>query len=295
MTQSLMAQLRALGDDFTPAQIMATRELYAPLVARPADVGAVVERDQSYGPDPKQRLDVFHLGDAGAQRPVAVFVHGGGFVQGDKGAADAPFYNNFGAWAVRAGFVGVTMTYRLAPAHKWPAGSADVDGAVQWLVANVHRFGGSAQRIVLAGTSAGATHVAGYFAGHGRAAGATVPVAGAVFISGLYRFGSDDTDPRNNDYFGPDLARRAEFSTVATLASLRTPCMYTLNEFDPPMWHRQMAGLVDASVAATGRYPRVLYLEGHNHVSNIMQLSCVGDTMGEPLAKFVRQCAGLEA
>ncbi len=41
---------------------------------------------------------------------MVVFVHGGGFVQGDKGAADAPFYNNFGAWAVRAGFVGVTMT-----------------------------------------------------------------------------------------------------------------------------------------------------------------------------------------
>jgi acetyl esterase/lipase len=294
MTQSVMSSLRKMGNEFTPAQIFFTRDLYAPLVARPADVGATVERDQAYGPDPRHRLDVFHQGDTGAQRPVVVFVHGGGFVQGDKGAADAPFYNNFGAWAVRAGFVGVTMSYRLAPAHQWPAGSADVDGAVRWLLANVHKFGGSPQRIILTGTSAGATHVAGYFAGHGRAPGSVPPVAGAVFFSGLYRFGSDDTDPRNNDYFGPDLARRAEFSTVATLASLRTPCLFTLNEFDPPMWHRQMAGLVDASVSATGRYPRVLYLDGHNHVSNIMQLSSPGDTMGEPLAKFVRQSTGLE-
>jgi triacylglycerol lipase len=295
MTQSVMARLRALGSDFTPAQIMATRELFAPLVLGPKDVGATVERDQAYGADVKQRLDVFHRGDAGAQLPVVVFVHGGGFVQGDKGAPDAPFYNNVGAWAVRAGFVGVNMTYRLAPAHQWPAGSEDVDGAVRWLVANVHRFGGSPQRIILAGTSAGATHVAGYFAGHGRAPGTQIQVAGGVFISGLYRFGSDDTDPRNNDYFGPDLARRAGFSTVSTLAATRTPCLYTLNEFDPPLWHRQMAGLVDASINATGRYPRVLYLEGHNHVSNIMQLSSAGDTMGEPLAKFVRQCTGLEA
>ena len=159
----------------------------------------------------------------------------------------------------------------------------------------MHRFGGSAQRIILAGTSAGATHVAGYFAGHGRAPGTSPQAAGAVFISGIYRFGSDDTDPRNNDYFGPDLSRRSGFSTVATLAELRTPCLYTLNEFDPPMWHHQMAGLVDACVTATGRYPRVLYLEGHNHVSNVMQLSSTGDTMGGPLAKFVRQATGLEA
>ncbi|MEO8307707.1 MAG: alpha/beta hydrolase [Pseudomonadota bacterium] len=295
MKQSVMASLRALGDDFTLAQIMATRELFAALVAGPADVGAVVERDQAYGQDVKQRLDVFHRGDAGAQLPVVVFVHGGGFVQGDKGAADAPFYNNFGAWAVRAGFVGVTMTYRLAPAHKWPAGSVDVGAAVSWLAANVQRFGGSPQRIILVGTSAGATHVAGYFAGHGRAPGSQLPVAGGVFVSGLYRFGSDDTDPRNNDYFGPDLAQRAQFSTVAALVATPIPCLFTLSEFDPPMWHRQMAGLVDACVTTTGHYPRVLYLEGHNHVSNIMQLSSLGDTLGQPLAKFVRQCTGLEA
>jgi triacylglycerol lipase len=295
MTQSVMAQLRALGDEFTPAQIMATRELFAPLVARPADVGAIVERDQAYGPDVKQRLDVFHRGDAGAQRPVVVFVHGGGFVQGDKGAADAPFFNNFGAWAVRAGFVGVTMTYRLAPAHKWPSGSQDVEGAARWLAANVQRFGGAPQRIVMIGTSAGATHIAGYFAGHGRAPASASLLAGAVLMSGIYQFSSDERDARHDDYFGPDLERRAGFSTVETLASLQTPCMYTLNELDPTMWHLQMAGLVNACVNATGRYPRVLYLDGHNHVSNVMQLSCATDTMGEPLAKFVRQCTGLEA
>lgn len=295
MTQSVMASLRALGDQFTPEQIMATRALYAPLVSRPADVGATVERDQAYGPDARQRLDVFHRREAGGQLPVVVFVHGGGFVQGDKGGPDAPFYNNIGAWAVRAGFVGVTMTYRLAPAHKWPAGSEDVDSAVRWLVANVQRFGGSPQRIVLVGTSAGATHIAGYFAGHGRASGAASRVAGAVFLSGIYRFGSDDVDPHNDEYFGPDLARRSEFSTVATLATLRTPCLFTINENDPPPWHRQVAVLVEACVNATGRYPRVLYLEGHNHVSNVMQLSSPGDTLGEPLARFVRHCTGIEA
>jgi hypothetical protein len=79
------------------------------------------------------------------------------------------------------------------------------------------------------------------------------------------------------------------------LAKLRTPCLYTLNEMDPPPWHKQVATLVQTCVNATGHYPRVLYLEGHNHVSNVMQLSSAGDTLGEPLARFVRQCTGLEA
>jgi acetyl esterase/lipase len=295
MNNSVMARLRALGDEFTPAQIVASRELYAPLVSGPADVGAVVERDQSYGPDPKQRLDVFHRGDVAAQRPVVVFVHGGGFTQGDKGAADAPFFNNFGAWAVRAGFVGVTMTYRLAPAHQWPSGSQDIASAAQWLAANAARFGGSPERIVMVGTSAGATHIAGYFAGHGRAPESKTLLAGAALLSGIYQFTSDDADSRHDDYFGPDRSRRAGFSTVSTLANLQTPCLITLNEMDPPPWHRQIAVLVEACVNATGRYPRVLYLEGHNHVSNVMQLSSAGDTLGEPLAKFVRQCTGIEA
>jgi acetyl esterase/lipase len=293
MTQSLMARLRAMGNEFTLEQIVATRDLYAPLVLRPGEVGASVERDVAYGADPKQKLDVFHAGDAGVQRPVIVFAHGGGFIQGDKGGADSPFFNNFGAWAVKAGFVGVTMTYRLAPAHQWPAGSADVDSVVRWLLANAHRFGGSTQRIVLTGTSAGAIHIAGWFAGHGRASG-SVPVAGAALFSGLYQFGRDDNEPKHDAYFGADLKERAAFSTVSTLATLKTPCLFTINENDPPAWHRQIAVLAEACVNATGRCPRLLYLDGHNHVSNLMQLSSPGDTLGEPLARFVRQCTGLE-
>jgi triacylglycerol lipase len=102
---------------------------------------------------------------------------------------------------VRAGFVGVTMTYRLAPAHQWPSGSADVDSVVRWLAENVHRYGGSAQRIVLTGASAGATHIAGYLPA--TVAQGALPAAGAALFSGLYKFGSDDSDPKHDDYFGP--------------------------------------------------------------------------------------------
>ena len=110
----LWAQLRSLGSDFTPAQIQATTALMAPLAPRPGP-DVEVHRDVVYGPDPRHRLDIF-VPSAGVRRaPVLVFVHGGGFVMGDKGAPDAPFYNNVGLWAARSGCIGVTITYRLAP------------------------------------------------------------------------------------------------------------------------------------------------------------------------------------
>ena len=60
--------------------------------------------------------------------------------------------------------VGVTMTYRLAPQHQWPAGAQDVGQAVAWVAQNIGEYGGDPSRVVLAGHSAGATHVAGYLA-----------------------------------------------------------------------------------------------------------------------------------
>ena len=56
---AVLSRLRALGADFTPDQIKATRELFAPLVPRPSDTGAQVQRDLRYGPDERNRLDLF--------------------------------------------------------------------------------------------------------------------------------------------------------------------------------------------------------------------------------------------
>src|SRR5690606_14680846 len=113
--------------------------------------------------------------------PVIVFIHGGGFMMGSKGEPEAAFYSNIGAWAASRGMIGVTMNYRLAPAHPWPSGADDVARAADWLAANVAAHGGDPGRIVLVGQSAGATHVAGVLAEPDLAQG---NIAGAVMLSG---------------------------------------------------------------------------------------------------------------
>ena len=292
--EAVAARLRELGDEFSLEQIAATRELFTSRVARPADVGAVVVRDLAFGPDPRHRLDVFRPATARLDLPVVVFVHGGGFVQGDKGDASSPFYNNFGAWAVSAGFIGVTLTYRLAPAHPWPAGAADLERAVGWIRQHIGEHGGAPERVVLTGQSAGATHVAGYLARQGCAAGSSPQVAAAVMFSGMFEFAVTDRHPMYAAYFGTDYARYPEVSTAAALGTTLTPCLFTVSEFDPQLFQRQAAAVVAARAAATGRCPELLYLVGHNHVSSVMQLTAPTDSLGPRLAEFVRRHTGAE-
>ncbi len=282
----VFSELRRIGEEFTPCSIDATRQLFAASVLRP-DAAMVVHRDVSYGTDARHRLDVFTTAGA-VNRPVVVFVHGGGFAAGDKGAPDEPFYSNVGAWAVREGFVGVNLTYRLAPASPWPSGAQDVARALRWAHAQIAAQGGDPARIVVIGQSAGATHVAGCLSGHGLAADEVPQVVAAVLVSGIFEPDRFHIVPMQEAYFGNDLAAYARQSTVMALARTHVPCLYTISEFDPPPFHRQLAAVFDAHVAITGHSPRLLWQQGHNHFSTSMQIGGPFDTLGGPLADFVR-------
>ncbi len=153
--------LAAIGRAIDPA---ATAALYAPLHRLPPYSDVRIARDIHYGPAERNRLDIFTAEPAAAARPVLLFVHGGGFVGGDKHVAGSPFHDNIGAWAARHGMVGVTMTYRLAPQAPWPAGAEDVATAVRWVRDNIGQYGGDPARLFLMGHSAGATHVSTYVA-----------------------------------------------------------------------------------------------------------------------------------
>lgn len=279
-TNDLRAQIRGLGYELTPAQIEASIALMAPFAPKPGP-DVEVHRDLAYGPDPRHRLDVFAPAAGATRATVLVFVHGGGFVRGDKGAPDAPFYNNVGLWAARSGCIGVTITYRLAPAAPWPAGSEDVGAAVRFLRNAIERWGGDPNRIFLMGQSAGAVHVAGYVANP------PLNIAGAIMLSGLYDVVRAQRNPFQAAYYGEDPSRFSEQSTLGKLAATTLPCLYTVSEFDPPDFQRQAAWLVEAHTARQGRWPRVIQLPGHNHLSSVLQIGSALDTLGPELLRFI--------
>ncbi|HKQ84451.1 MAG TPA: alpha/beta hydrolase [Steroidobacteraceae bacterium] len=140
-------------------------------------------RDVSYGPGPRQQLDVYAPASA-RQLPVVVFWHGGSWATGDK--AD---YRFVGTALAKHGVVAVLPNYRLYPAVKFPAFIEDATTAVAWVQAHAAEWGGDPQRIVLMGHSAGA-HIATFVAyDHGRLrrAGADpAAIRGVIGLSGPY-------------------------------------------------------------------------------------------------------------
>lgn len=83
--------------------------------------------------------------------PVTLFFHGGGWVFGDLDTQD----NIARIMASRSGTIVVSVDYRLAPEHRFPAAVGDAYAALTWVAGNAPGFGGDGERIAVFGESAG--------------------------------------------------------------------------------------------------------------------------------------------
>lgn len=272
----------------TPELIDATTKRYAALhrIAPSADV--VVASDERYGPHERQRLDVFRP-RVGAQLPVLLFVHGGGFVGGDKVLPGTPFYGNVGIWAARNGMLGVVMTYRLAPGHPWPAGAEDVGAAVRWVHANAARYGGDPARIFVMGHSAGAAHLADYIARRSLHGADGAGIDGSILVSGIYDTRTVPGGP-NRAYYGDDPAHWAERAALPGLCDTPLPLLVAVAEYDPPQFESQALELLAALRPAHAQPPRFVRLAGHNHISITLHIGTAENALGAEILEFVEQC-----
>lgn len=283
MNPEIVQKLAALGADITPQMIGGTAGVFGPLIP-PLPERALVARDLAYGPDERHLLDI--IAPAGAKdAPVLVFVHGGGFVMGNKTTPDSPFYDNIPGFAARSELVGVNMTYRLAPAHRWPSGADDMALAVDWLRAHVGAYGGDPARIYLMGQSAGAVHVASYLA-HREAR-----IAGAIMLSGLFDLASAEHNPMHEAYYGDDRSSYPAMSNAAGLLASPVPQMFTVSQFDPPDFQKQAGALAAAWSAAKGEFPRLSLLRGHNHLSPAVSIGSSEDSLGPEILRFIAETA----
>lgn len=280
MNPEIRHSLAGLGTALSMDLFTVTNALFAELQP-PLPEGLHVTRDHDYGPDERQRLDIFAM--PGLEKaPVLVFAPGGGFVRGDKRSPSGqPFFDNIGGFAARHGMIGVTMNYRLAPAHQWPAGTDDMALAIDWLRANIAQYGGDSDRIYLAGTSAGAVHVGSYVALR------EAKIAGAILISGGYDMTTIDRNEMHVAYYGDRPGIEAQASTTAGLIASHVPCLFTVCEFDPPQFQKQAAGLCAAWAEEKGQFPRMIWLRGHNHQSSSVSIGSSEDNLGPEILRFI--------
>jgi acetyl esterase/lipase len=111
-----------------------------------------VHRDLPYA-EPKnerQMLDVYAPTE-GKNHPVVVWIHGGGWRQGDK----SKVHNKPKAF-VEKGFVLVSINYRFVPKVTVKQIAGDVAKAIRWTHDHAKEYGGDPKRIIVMGHSAGA-------------------------------------------------------------------------------------------------------------------------------------------
>jgi len=104
---------------------------------------------------PEQTLNIIRPKGRTDTLPVVIYVHGGGFHMMSKDT-----HWPITAVLARAGYLVVSVDYRLAPEHPYPVPLADTCAAVIWVQKNIATYGGDPERLAYAGDSAGGNLVA---------------------------------------------------------------------------------------------------------------------------------------
>ena len=201
----------------TGAQARATIRSRFVAAAEPEAVGSVTDTQIS-GPGGDIAVRIYRPVSDVATLPVVVYAHGGGFVFCDLDSHDGLCRN----LANRTGAVFISVNYRLAPEHPWPAAAEDLYAVTKWVADTTGTLGVDADRIVVGGDSAGG-NLAAVTALMARDRGGPAlaaqlllyPVIAAGFDTESYRlFGAGYYNPKPAlqwywDQYVPDHADRA--------------------------------------------------------------------------------------
>jgi acetyl esterase/lipase len=239
--EKLLAQTPAIHTQ-TPQAIRAAREsgqgTWGPLVRLPhAETRAI------RGPAGEIPLRVLRP-KSGPVRGVYLHIHGGGHVLGTHDSQDVPL----DALANKASAAVVSVGYRLAPEHPYPAGPDDCEAAALWLVENAQREFGT-ERFAIGGESAGA-HLAAVTLIRLRDRHKQTPFRAANLVYGIYDLTFTPSvrgwGERNlilstpiiewfSNHFIPDRARRGTPDASPLYADLRRlpPALFSVGTLDP--------------------------------------------------------------
>lgn len=113
----------------------------------------VVEDHEAPGPDgaPDVPVRLYRPRDAAGPVPCMVWIHGGGFIIGDAYQDEKALL----ALVRQLGIAVVSVEYRLAPEHPFPAPTEDCYAALRWVHTDADELGVRADRLAVGGASAG--------------------------------------------------------------------------------------------------------------------------------------------
>ncbi len=245
----------------------------APLQPVPAQNSTVeVHKDMVYGVAEGEslKLDLFlPTAPPGRARPAILFIHGGGWVGGDKSEFDGKAEE-----MAKRGYVAVTANYRLAPKHRFPAAVQDLQLAVRWMRSHADTYHLDPNRIGSMGASAGG-HLASFLgvkdtwspadaaAGPPSRVNCVVDYYGRMDLT--MKQGGTDFRP---DYIGKSGADATdayrEASPVTYVDAHTVPFLIVQGARDPQVWPDQSQRML-AALDKAGIESSLLLLGGQGH------------------------------
>jgi acetyl esterase len=184
--------------------------------------------------------------------PVLLFFHGGGFVVGDLDTHDGTCRQH----AVGASAVVVSVEYRLAPEHPYPAAVDDAWAATQWVAEHGSEIGADADRLAVAGDSAGGT-ISAVIAQRARDSVDSADGVGVKLLFQLLWYPSTMWDPSL-----PSFTENADAAVLdrAAIAAFSRWYAGEVDLSDPPAGMapgraENLAGLPAAYIAVAGHDP----------------------------------------
>jgi acetyl esterase/lipase len=251
----------------------------------------------------KNRLDLFlpETESDAKPWPALVFVHGGGWVEGDRNfrAGGRDVYANIGRFFASHGVGTAVISYRLQPQVTWHEQVDDVAHAVAWVHDHIEGYGGNPKQIFVSGHSAGAQlsawvaldpeRLASLGAGNPKLCG-LIPVSGAALDltdQETYRLGASPAyfERRfRNGGEGSDWKREASPVFAARADAPETLILYAKGE---PEDLKRQSVVLDVWLRAAGADSRIVEVPGEDHYRIILTLSRPDKTAGPAMLEFI--------
>jgi triacylglycerol lipase len=280
-----------------------TAKIYRPLHPNPPYPGVSITRDVSFGPDPRNVLDVSTPEKDDGARPVLIYAPGGAGNKQQGGPDGDVFYDNIMLWAVKNGMVGVNMQRRAG--QTWDDPAKDVSLIVQWVNKNIAGYKGNPARVFIWAQSAGNVPV-GTYLGHPEFYGpGGAGIKGAILMSGP---GFDILPavpppapggspcgplaggpvPRRVAAAQPDDPVQLARSNLPGLINAKLPLLITSAELDPPSYIAFSDTLKDQICKAGRNCPARLIFKDHSHISQVLSPGTADTSVTGPILQWIK-------
>lgn len=224
--------------------------------------------DLAYGDDPKQKLDLYLPAGDISGAPVFLFLHGGGFREGDRanyGAVAEPF--------ARQGIITAVASYRLTgDGFHYPDQPDDVKSALKWLYKNIQQYGGDPESLYVGGHSAGAILSADIGVDRKWMWAAGIPreaLKGIAPISGPYDMRQADRPGEGNSY-APTPELQAQASPILHVGDPAPAAVVAVGSTEKYVASTEE---LTEKLKAAGSDAQYVLLEGEDHKDTALSLA----------------------